>query len=410
MTNEPAPIESSPPDPARDRARIEPTPSTKKTDLLPMLYLVGFVVLAGAIYFLWQNPPEARLAQQDAGKVETLQAQVVSLRDAVARLEQQKPPTPGPTVAEFQQLTAQVSSQRDAVDRLLQQKTPTTDEFQQLQTQINTLASKASPSEAEVQQLQQQVLALAAKPGVTPDQFQQLAQQVQGLAKQVPDLGPLTQRVDTLERQKPFDPASLDGKFGQLNDKVQQLASKNDEADGKLAQTVKDIQARMEDLDKQQKANAQKAQMASRLQGAMTALAAGQKLGPIAGAPPALARFATEAPPTEASLRETFDSYAASAQQASQPATSADQDFASRLWTRAQSAVTVRQGDRVLVGDPIAGVLARARAQLDGGDLAGSVATVKGLSGAPAQAMQPWLDKAQGLLDARNAIAGMVAG
>ena len=433
MTDERAPVEGATPDPSRDRARIEPSISAKKTDWLPIVYLVGFLVLAGAMYFLWQNPPETRLAAQDAGKVDTLQAQVASLRDTVTRLEQQKPPPAGPSTAEFALLLGQV----------------------------NTLAGKPAASEAEVQTLQQQMMQFAQRPTATPEQVAQLTQQVQGLAltvqglpKQTLDIGPLTQKIEELEKRPVFDPAGMDGKLGQLSaqlggqtaqladkvqqqeaksaerlqqseaktteamqqlaaksaEAVQQLAVKNEEADAKMAQTLAGLTARVDEIDKQQKATAQRAQLATKLQGAVTAMAAGQKLGPIAGAPPALARFATEAPPTEASLRESFDKYASDAAKVSQPAPAEDQDFGSRLWARAQQSVTVRQGDRVLVGDPIAGIVARAREQLDSGDLAGSVETLKALSGAAAKAMQPWTERAMSLLDARAAIAAMAAG
>ncbi len=87
-----------------------------------------------------------------------------------------------------------------------------------------------------------------------------------------------------------------------------------------------------------------------------------------------------------------------------------NQDFASRLWTRAQQAFTVRQGDRVLIGDPIAGVRRACARALESGDLAGAVNTLKGLAGPAAQAMKPWVDQAQSLLDARAAIASMAAG
>ncbi|MFZ8417732.1 hypothetical protein ACO1L7_14715, partial [Staphylococcus aureus] len=49
----------------------------------------------------------------------------------------------------------------------------------------------------------------------------------------------------------------------------------------------------------------------TRVQAAVMALQAGEKLGDIPDAPPALARFAAAAPPTEAGLRETFPEVAA---------------------------------------------------------------------------------------------------
>lgn len=382
MIDEPAPAGGDAPDPSRDRARIEPPTTRKKTDLLPILYIIGFLVLAGAVYYLWQNPPESHLAAQDAGKVDTMQAQLASMHDAIGKLEQQKPAAAGPTTAEFQQL----------------------------QQQVSALANKPNASADQIQQLQQQVNTLANKPTATPDQLALLTQQVQGLLKQEPDLRPLQQRIDALEKRPAFDPASLDPKFNQINDQLKQLAAKTDAADTKLSQSLTTLQGRVDELEKQQKTIGQRAQLATRLQGAAAALAAGQKLGPIQGAPPALARFETEAPPTEASLHASFDKYAAAAQAANQPVIDENQDFGGRLWARAQRAVTVRQGDRVLVGDPIAGVLAHARSSLDDGDLAGAVDALKALTGPAATAMQPWIDKARSLLDARAAIATMAAG
>ena len=80
-----------------------------------------------------------------------------------------------------------------------------------------------------------------------------------------------------------------------------------------------------------------------------------------------------------------------------------------RLWAEAQDLVTIRQGDRVLVGDPAAGVLEHARIALEAGDLAAAVAEVGTLQGAAAQAMAAWLAQARALLDARAALAGWAA-
>ena len=144
------------------------------------------------------------------------------------------------------------------------------------------------------------------------------------------------------------------------------------------------------------------------VQAATLALAAGQKLGDLPGAPPALARFANAAPPTEAALRLAFPQAAREALAAAHPATEG-QPLLARLWAQAQDLVTIRQGDRVLVGDPAAGVLQRARAALDAGDLAAAVAEIGTLQGAPAQAMAAWLVQARSLLEARAALAAWAA-
>ena len=80
-----------------------------------------------------------------------------------------------------------------------------------------------------------------------------------------------------------------------------------------------------------------------------------------------------------------------------------------RLWAQAQNLVTIREGDNVLVGDPAAGVLDRARTALDAGDLVGAVATVGSLTGPAADAMAGWMMQARALLDARAALADWAA-
>ena len=71
--------------------------------------------------------------------------------------------------------------------------------------------------------------------------------------------------------------------------------------------------------------------------------------------------------------------------------------------------MTVREGTRVVLGDPVAGVLAQAQHSLDAGDLAGSVQALDGLAGPAAAAIKPWRDQAQSLLDARAALAKLSA-
>jgi hypothetical protein len=128
----------------------------------------------------------------------------------------------------------------------------------------------------------------------------------------------------------------------------------------------------------------------------------------LPNAPPALAKFASTKPPTEAELRLSFPAAAQAAQKASQPNTEG-KPFLDRIWTRAQDLVTVRDGDRVIVGDPAAGVIARARQALNAGDLQGAVAALDALTGDATQEMAEWKAKAQSLLDARAALANLAA-
>jgi hypothetical protein len=142
----------------------------------------------------------------------------------------------------------------------------------------------------------------------------------------------------------------------------------------------------------------------ARLQAAAEALDAGQPLGTWPGAPPALARFANEKPPTIAELRLAFTAAARRAAQESRPKP-ATGSFAERMWTNIASLVTVREGDRVIVGSPATVVLDAARERLDAGDLAGAVAALDALDAGAAAAMADWRARAQSLLDARAALA-----
>lgn len=145
------------------------------------------------------------------------------------------------------------------------------------------------------------------------------------------------------------------------------------------------------------------AERAARVQSALAALEAGAPLGPLPGAGPALARYATQAPPTLTALRASFPAAARAAQAASRPAEPAP-DWVGRLWQGLSGLITIRQGDTLLLGSPAAAALAAAQARLDAGDLAGAVAALDVLDPPAAAAMTAWREEAAGLAAARAAL------
>jgi hypothetical protein len=145
----------------------------------------------------------------------------------------------------------------------------------------------------------------------------------------------------------------------------------------------------------------------ARLQSAQSALAQGEPLGIIPGAPPALARFQNLPPPTETALRLQFPTLAAQARAQTVPEGSGA-GFWHRIWTRIAGLVTIRRGDRVLLGSRQIGLIDAAQTALDAGDLAGAVRALGGLTGPQAAVLAPWRDQAQELLDARAALAKLV--
>ena len=144
----------------------------------------------------------------------------------------------------------------------------------------------------------------------------------------------------------------------------------------------------------------------NQLETARMALDAGLPLGTIANAPPALAQFATVAPPTEAALRLSFPAAAGAAESAS-IAGDAQGSTWSRVLLRLENFITVRQGAHVLIGSPASGVLSQAGTLLNAGDLAGAVAQVDTLTPATRQAMGNWLAQAKALLAARVALIAL---
>ena len=202
----------------------------------------------------------------------------------------------------------------------------------------------------------------------------------------------LTSRLDKVDEQL--------GTITQQQSKLQPLSGQVQSLDQRLVTTEK-AAGQVQSLS-------DRAARIARLQAAQAALDAGQPLGDLPNAPPALKRFATAKPPTEPELRLAFPAAAQAAQRASQPNTEG-QPFLDRLWTRAQDLVTVREGDRVIVGDPAAGVIARARQALNAGDLQGAVDALDALSGPAAELVADWKAKAKSLLDARAALASMAA-
>jgi hypothetical protein len=187
-----------------------------------------------------------------------------------------------------------------------------------------------------------------------------------------PDLSGIMARLSALEQRPPGDTAALAARIGLLEQSVAH------------------------------------ADRAARALSASMALNAGRPLGDMTKAPAALARFAHTAPPTEAGLRLAFPAAAEAALSASRPADQ-DRPMMDRLLARAENLVTVRQGDRVLVGDSAAGVLIRARTSLDAGDLDGTIAALGRLQGGAAAAMAGWVSDATALRDARAALAEMAA-
>ncbi len=437
----PDPFPSIPAGPP-ERVRIEGPPPQPRRDLLPALYLLGFLVLAGALFYLYRNPSTPAGVEQEASRVDALQQQVTALTGRLNELEGRPAlaASIGPLDARLSALEPKLAAVEPRLSAVEQRPAPVPQaDFGPITAQLEAGVAKQdaalSKQGATLQDLGDRLGAIEGRAGTAEKQdaasFQELAGRLgavenQVAAMQVQDvagfqaladrLGTVAGQVAAMQKQDAASFQGLADRLGTVEGQVAAMQKQGAASSQGLTDRLGTVEGRVAAVEKQDSAIAgqlggvaERAQRTSRTQVAAAALDAGQKLGEIPGAPPALARFAYNAPPTEAGLRLSFNAAAEAAQNASQPGAMEGQPFASRLWTRAQQSLSVRQGDRVVLGDPVAGVLAHARQALEAGDLSGAVSALDGLTGPASAAMADWVGQARALLDARSALATMAA-
>lgn len=353
-----------PPEPRR-RARIWP----RVVGVLILLLGVG-----GA--WVWQNPG---IIQNSMGSLfpgtasqNTKEAEIEALQARVARLEQQ--PSTADLAARMDALEKRGQAAGQATSQPPVDLRPLLARLDALETRSRTAGAGSAPAgatnSADVAQLVARLNALektVAERGIDPARIDALSGQVEALSTR--------------------DPAA------KMRDKLDQIAQ---QVSGLAASETKVAQA------------SDDAVRLARFGVAAIALDAGQPVGPIPDAPPALARFATTAPPTEAALRLDFPAASQAALKVSQPDTG-DKPFLDRVMARLQDSklITVREGDRVVIGNSVAATLEHAQALLDAGDLGGAVKTVGTLTGPPKEKMAAWLADATSLQEAREALASL---
>jgi len=413
--NQTDPFPGSPSDPAARTIEHDPVPASPDSPPPPaaraqkrrggaggtIFTLFLFLLLAGGLYYVWSNPK----GQDDTDALGAVQRQVEAQGQTV-----------GQQTSQLQALTQQLQTLTDRVDKLEKAASAA----QVVAAAAPQAQVQAAPPAPDLGDLPQRVDALSAKvaalanqpapapapaPVAPPDNGAEeqalaaLSQRVQQIeTEDRTALGQLqAQQKEALEQSQAQEKAAIDRSQTAVLDQEKDAIRQIDERLSKLEQGA----GKVEDA-------ASRAARLERVQAAVVALQSGQKLGVIPGAPPALARFADKAPPTEAALRESFPALAAHAREVSQPET-AHKSFLQRTLARLQESVTVRQGDDVLVGDPAAGVLSDAEMRVQNGDLAGAVQRLSALNGPAAAAMAGWVDQASALVAARAALANLAA-
>ena len=337
----------------------ESTPDNRAKAAMVGLAVLALLVVVGG-FLLWQRGNTALAAAAQA------QAQLDAVNGRIARLEARPAPAPAPNLQPIEQRLTSLEA-KPAVN------------LQPIEQRMTALETKPAP-EAQLDQAgQKQLATLSGRIDGIAARQDQLGTQEQA------DLGKVGAQITAADQKTTAQLAAMEQKVAAAVAAGSAVAARADKAGTDVA------------------ALTQNETRTARLQAASVALAAGRPLGDVPGAPPALAQFASKPPPTEASLRLSYGAAANAALEAGQPAKDGT-PFWSRVWSRAQSGLVVRQGDRVLVGDVVTGVVEHARHLLDAGDLAGAVSELNGLAGPAAAAMAPWRAQAQSLLDARAAL------
>jgi hypothetical protein len=375
---------SGAPEPEPERVPPPAPPPAQRSVVMPILGLLGFVILAAAIGYLWVRPVRLPPTPPDeSGTVTALQSDVATLKTQLAALDTRE--------------TSDVAALHAAIAAL---PAPPETSASTPSVQAATPAPSPPPS-------------ISAPPSAVaqgaPDT---------GLAQTVSELSDRLNRLQAARSQQAQSLASA-GDLSKLDGRVDDIAQRESKDNNAIRQDLSLVQQQLailstqaQTLTKSSAALPQLTAQADRLSQivrAQEALRAGLPLGMIANASPALTRFANTAPPTEAALRLSFTDAARAADKAGEP--TPDQGrFWHRVWLRVQNLVIVRQGDRVILGDPTSAILAHAQTVLDAGDLPGTLAVLATLSGPAAAAMAPWEDQARALLQAREALTQMAAG
>ena len=356
--------ETKPEKPAAPRAKASAEPLDR---IGPLLTIAVFNILAGCIAYLWTRPvpepPMPIIPPNESGVVAALKTQLAGMQDQLAVLDHREK---SDIAALRQEISGLPEAPAENTD-----KTATTGADE---AAVATLKSRLAALTDQVGKLQ--AASANAAGGPTAATVSALSGKIDGLAqREATDMQALQGSVSALQQ-----------KMGDLSGQTKSLAAQ--------AGAVPQLSAEADRLGRMMQAAAR--------------LSAGQPLGTLPDAPPALTRFATVAPPTEAALRLSFPAAASAAEKAAS-VTAAHPGFWRGIWQRVTSLVSLRQGDRVILGNPASGTLARAGRLLDAGDLPGAVAILGALPPASAAAMAPWLDDARALIAARQALTQMAA-
>jgi hypothetical protein len=394
---------------------------------------VGGVVLLLALWWLWATPRADQASAADQARIARVEERMGTLAEVEGRLRAVEARPAPADIRPMEQSIAALNDRIAGLERRIQavEARPTVDPnalaarpaFEQLSTRATQIGERVEALTARQQEAlrtaeQRATEAQARLAAVEQSVEQRLgAAQQQLLARLTAAEQQVGQRLDSLGQQVTQRAEGLTQQATQRTEAIgQQVGQRLDAADARLVERLataeKQIADRVAAIEQRLSAAAAQATRFAAIDQVRAALNAGQPLGPtlarLQNPPAPLTRYATAAPPTESSLRLSFEEAVRAARAASDPARQgpdgAKGGIADTAVSRLSGLVTIRRGDQVVWGDSIEQPIERARRALVAGDLAQSVEQLKTLPPEVREAMKGWTEQAEALLAARAAL------
>ncbi|WP_043338373.1 COG4223 family protein [Belnapia moabensis] len=398
----------------------------KRIDPAAIVIGIGGVVLVMALWWLLTTPRSSQEANVDPARVAQIEQRLTALdglRGEVGALNGR--------IQQVQPLEARIKSLEER---------PVATDTRPIETRLAALGEQVAANERNSGQanerdtaVERRVQALEARPAVDPagfaqrDAVEQLSGRVERLTERVEQqAGSLDGRLQDQARAAEGRLAAQDKAVqdrlgaleGTLNQRITALEGTLNQRITALEGTLGQRMAALEQAQQRLAAIEGRTARLAAIDGLRGALTAGQPLGAALGRieqpPQALSRFAQSAPPTEASLRLSFEDAAKAARAASDAAQQGPDGTRAGVVDSALSRlgglVTVRRGDQVVWGDAAEAEIERARRALEAGDIEMSLQHIDKLPPQARQAMQGWADQARALIAARAALRQLAAG
>lgn len=406
----PPPRPATPPPPAAPGPRI----AGMRLDPAAAMLGVGAAVLVLALWWLWATPRADQAAAGDERRLAQIEQRLASLEPVREQAAAANARLQG--LGALEQRASQVAELEGRLRAIENRPAPAAADLGPIETRITALTERLAAVERAAAQAAERAAAVEARPRIDTDALA-TKQALEALAGRVEAAGSEAaraagQRVAALEQQLGQRSGALEQQLtqrsGALEQQVTQRLAQLEQQIGQRMAAVEQAQGRLRELD-------QRTQRLAALEAVQGALAAGQPLGAalqrLQNAPEALTRFAGQAPPTEASLRLSFEEAARAARAAADPAATGPEgdrgSVADAALSRFAALVTVRRGEQVIWGDAAEAEIEKARRSLQAGDVELAVSQLQKLPPAAREAMAGWIGQARALVAARAALRQM---